>query len=636
MDTAAGARKPGFASNLTGKLMSGLGLGLLLASLAFLVVFIGGYRERLAAERGLASEQVNRLLQVALQNAMLKRDLPGLREIVAKLGNEPGIARVLIVNPQHEVRFASAEPALGAKLTLAELGCETCKADLSNLPGSTRLIRDGNGHDVLRSVNPIRNQAECQGCHGEIAASPVNGVLVVDHSAESLKADALSAAAQMTGAGAAIVALAMLGVWSFMHKTVVQPVQALQSASHALAAGDLSAQIDTPPASGDEIAGLCRSFNDMAGSLAASHAKLREHETFLQAVIDTVPDAVRVIDESYNVVLINQAYSRQLGDEPSNLIGVPCYKARGRTEPCPATLFTCPFHALDANTPQVRFMHELHRRDGSTLTAELTASRLTTLQNGTPRTLVIEAMRDLDQQIKFSHEQRLSEIGQLATGVAHEIYNPLSSVRLGLQALDKRLTAIANGDAEAADYLTIVNGQIDRCIEVTRRLLDLGSPPSSSVQLVSFTRIVPEVISLLRYDAEQLGVAIDIDLGREDLRLFATDSELRMLLLNLVQNAFHAMPKGGKLTITGHIADGKVLINVADTGVGIPAPDLVRIFDPFFTKRADGSEGSGLGLAICRAITGRYHGSLEVASTPGQGTLFTIRMPVAGLTEDAA
>ena len=149
-------------------------------------------------------------------------------------------------------------------------------------------------------------------------------------------------------------------------------------------------------------------------------------------------------------------------------------------------------------------------------------------------------------------------------------------------------------------------------------------------------KVITETLSLLKWEASKQNIELIPALGDSPLRILATDSELRMLCLNLAQNAFHAMPKGGKLTITGRIADGDVLLEIADTGVGIPSSDLTRIFEPFFTKRADDSEGSGLGLSICRAITSRYHGFLDVASTPGQGTMFTIRMPVAGLSEEAA
>lgn len=617
------------ATSLSAKLLAGLAAGLLLSSLFFLMLFVGVYREQLARERGLVSEQVNRLLQTSLQNAMLKRDLPGLEDIVHNLGQQPGIAGVMIANPDLEVRFASDKSQMGRRIQLGEVGCQDCGRDLAHLPPSTRLIQLDTGQEVMRSVNPIRNRTECQGCHGPMASHPVNGVLVVDQATTGVREDAMRAAGMMAGAGAAVMSLALLGAWAFMNRTVVQPVAELERASRALASGELDTRVEPNGSRSDEIAGLCNSFNVMAASLRSSLGEIQEKERFLQAVIDTVPDGVRVIDERYQVVMANQAYAAMGGSDLGKAIGVPCYAVRGRTEPCVPTLTTCPFHALADGERSLRYMHEIADGKGGEMTAEISASRLTTERDGARRTFIVEAMRDGGQQIRFSHGQRLSEIGQLATGVAHEIYNPLSSVRLGLQALDKRLEKIAHGDAEAQDYLRIVNGQIDRCMEVTKRLLDLSHTPSSSLQLVSFSNIVPEVLSLLRFEAERIGIDVVLDLGEKDLRVLATDSELRMLILNLAQNAFHAMPKGGRLDVTARDDGERVTVELRDSGVGIPAENLARIFDPFFSKRADDSQGSGLGLTICRAIAARYGGRLDARSAPGEGATFTITLPSA-------
>ena len=118
----------------------------------------------------------------------------------------------------------------------------------------------------------------------------------------------------------------------------------------------------------------------------------------------------------------------------------------------------------------------------------------------------------------------------------------------------------------------MVDGAVDRCIEITKRLLNLSQLPSQSTQLVSLSVIVPEVVSLLRYEAEQIGVGITLDLGQSDLRVIATDSDMRMLILNLAQNAFHAMPSGGSFLLRGRIEDGRVLIEAEDTGGGIAQP----------------------------------------------------------------
>lgn len=623
------------AARLSRKLLAGLAAGLLLASLVFLVLFIQFYHRQLSQERGNASAQVNRLLQVSLENAMLKRDLPGLHDIVDRLGTQPGIASVRILNPNLEVRFASDPAAEDSRLSYADLGCPHCTGPAGRaLAASTQLVTTEGGREVLRSVNPIENRAPCKGCHGEASAHPVNGILVVDHDASGIRGQAMKAAAAMSGAGLLVVLMGLGSVWLVLKRQVLEPVAALDQASRSLAAGDLKARVGLAKGKGDELADLCRNFNGMAETIERGVKEIAGKEAFLQALIDTVPDGVRVIDADYKVVMVNGSYARQAGT--AQLTGVPCYLIHGRSERCPPTLITCPFHAIRADNDPIKYIHRHVKGDGSEVHVETTAARLTLEKDGRPEVYVIEAIRDLEQQVKYSQEQRLSEIGQLAAGVAHEIYNPLASVRLGLQAVLRRDKAAARLDPSTLDYLTMVDGEVEKCIRVTKRLLDLSQVPSQNVQLVSFSTVVPEVLSLLSYEAEQSKVEIGIDFGGEDLRVLATDSELRMLVLNLAQNAFHAMPKGGKLKVWGRERDGRVVVRFTDTGVGIGPEALPQIFDPFYSRRADGVPGTGLGLTICKAIVARYQGGIAVESTLGEGTTFSLDFPAAGAGESPA
>ncbi len=616
------------SARLSRRLLTGLAAGLGLASLVFLVLFIETYRAQLGHERASASEQVTRLLQVSLENAMLKRDLPGLREIVDRLGDQPGVAAVRIVNPSREVRFSSDLSQLNTYVTFADLGCPTCQSAVE-LAAATHTVRSDDGREMLRSINPIPNKAPCAPCHGQAAEHPVNGILIVDHDASGIRTQALGAAAVMSGAGLLVVLVGMGATWLTLKRQVLSPIQALDAASRELAAGHLDLRVPPLPSRDDEIAGLCRSFNAMAERIERGVDEIREKEAFLQLLIDTVPDGVRVIDESMTVVMSNRAYARQAGGDGRQLIGEPCYRLHGRNERCPPTLETCPFHAITSDGEPIRYVHRHVRGDGGELYVETSAARLTMTRNGKPERLIVEAIRDLEQQVKYSHEQRLSEIGQLAAGVAHEIYNPLASVRIGLQAMLRRARTGQPLDEETQSYLATVDGEVTKCIEVTKRLLDLSQVPSQRLQLVSFSTVIPEVMSLLRYDAEQGGVTLRLDLGPEDLRVFATDSELRMLILNLAQNAFHAMPKGGTLTITGrHIGDD-VDLRFSDAGVGIEPDKLAHIFEPFYSRRADGVQGTGLGLTICKAIVTRYRGRIEVESRLGVGTVFTVVLPRA-------
>lgn len=621
-------------AKLSRKLLAGLAMGLGLSSLLFLALIVETYQQRLASERTRASGQVSRLLQASLENAMLKRDLPGLQNIVTRLGEEPGILSVRIVNPAGEVRFASDPAHVHQMLSPADLGCVGCDGTALRKASAQIITQPGTGADVLRSVTPIANKDACKDCHGPARDKPVNGILVVDHDAAGIRAEALNAAALMSGAGMLVVLLGLGTVWLVLKKQVLEPVTALDTASRALGAGELDTRVAPPAGRTDELAGLCHSFNNMAERIEQGVHAVKQKEAFLKGLIDTVPDGVRVIDESYTVVMANAAYARQVQRPEADVVNVPCYAVHGRSEPCPPTLVTCPFHVLENDGETAKYIHRHERAGGSPLHVETTAASLTLHAEGQPRRLIIEAIRDLEQQVKYSQEQRMSEIGQLAAGVAHEIYNPLSSVKLGLTALLRESKAEAQ-QADVASYLTLVDNEVDKCIRVTKRLLDLSQAPSQSLQLVSFSAIIPDVVSLLRYEAEQSGVLLKLDLGHEDLRVLATDSELRMLVLNLVQNAFHAMPRGGTLTIEGRREGESVRLMFADTGIGISAEALPHIFDPFYSKRADGVQGTGLGLTICKAIVTRYHGTIEARSELGQGAVFTLTFPFAGASETA-
>ncbi len=614
---------------LSTRLLALLFLALVGSSLAFLILFVGLYRRELARERGHTSVQISRLLQLALENAMLKRDLPGLRKIILRLNRQPGIERVMIANPQRIVRFASRERDLGTTLTPQSLGCADCTDELNGQAAISRFIMTQSGQSILRSVNPIRNKSACKTCHGPVEKSPINGILVVDHDASAITSRAFRGSTLLAAVGLTIVVLALTATWLFLRTFFLRPVEEISAASQALAAGQLDRRVKYSSRRRDELSVLSESFNEMAAELSSKIQSVTTAEAFLQSLINSIPDGIRVIDQNYRVVRVNRAYCEMVGADQASLIGEPCYHIHGREEPCPATLITCPFHAIDDDGSTIKYIHRHVGMNGREHYVETTAGRLLVETNGKPERLIVEAMRDLTEQARFSQEQRMAELGQLAAGVAHEIYNPLASVKLGLQALLRNRGGTADINEQSADYIRIVDAEVDKCIEITKRLLSLSMPPSREVQLVSMSEVITDVLSLLRYEAEAGNIAVNTTLVDSELRIVSRDSEMRMLILNLVQNAFHAMPEGGTLSVSGSECDGHVRIDVADTGVGISADKVHRIFDPFYSDRGDRLQGTGLGLTICRAIVRRYHGDIEVQSEVGKGTAFKVTLPAA-------
>jgi signal transduction histidine kinase len=618
-------------------ILTGMGVVLALASLVSLALIAPIYRHELAIERQAVSSRLGAFLQITLENAMLKRDIEGLREIVGRLGTVEDVAGVSILSPDLEVRFSSQPGLVGRRhVSLAEL-CPGCGLS-ADRPGVGSVFLAAEPRDVLRAVNAVGNREPCQTCHGPIAAHPVNGFLVVDYDAQTLKSRAARTTALLVGVGLLVTLLALAAVWALLRRLVLTPVAQLTTASRALARGDLATRAHLSAAAGaSEIAALGLAFDDMADRVDGMVGDLRERDHFLQGVMDAIPDGIRVITENFEVVGANKEFLRQSGLTFQEALSRPCYaSSHGRSEPCVATLVVCPLVALEGREEPVKCMHA-HVRKGEEgeFAVELVAAPLTIETRDGPRRFVVEAIRDLSQGLQVSQEQRLSEIGQLATGIAHEIHNPLASIRFGLSALAQSVEAQPNAD-EARSYVKLVANEIERCIEVTGRLMRLSQSTGDRGTLIEVGHVARDVASLLNYEAMTRQVDLVIR-GFDDVRLIANEGEIGMVLLNLIQNAFHATQAHGVIAVSGRATEEReVVIEIADSGGGIAPEDLKKIFQPFWSRRADQTVGSGLGLPICKALIEKWGGSISVKSRIGVGTTFQIIFPHADKMIDAA
>jgi signal transduction histidine kinase/HAMP domain-containing protein len=609
---------------LSRKFAIGTAAGLLISSLVFLVLFVGLYREQIEEERVGAASQVTELFQIALENAMLKRDLDGLTDIVDRLASLPGILGVAIANPRGEVRYTSDPGRFDPRLPEDQIAPSV---------RDTRFLDEHEG-TVLRSIAPVHNRPACQECHGAPATNPVNGVLYVDFDAARIRQQARATTLLLMGSGALIVVINLAGGWWFMRRFVLRPVAHLTRISECLAGGDLEARATL--AGRDELALLGERFNRMAATVAEKIGELREKEHFMQQLVDAVPDGIRVIDSDYRVVLANSTYRRQLGYGPDAELPEMCYAAsHGLDRPCPEQLVACPLVEIEKSGGPLRVVHRHDGPHGNWLEAEVYAAPMRVTQHGRTRTLVVEAIRDLGQQVRFSHEQKLSELGRLAAGVAHEIHNPLASVKMALHAAEEAGAGAAPDRETVVECLRLVDQEVDKCIQVTERLLKLSVPPPDQHELVDVDRVLDDTLRLLAWEAESRSVELRWVGADTPLRILAADSDLRMAALNLAQNAIHAMPKGGVLTVRGERAEARVQIRFEDTGVGIERRDRLRIFEPFFTRRADGVRGTGLGLSITKSIVESHGGTIEVESEPGRGTRITLSFADADSATEA-
>lgn len=223
---------------------------------------------------------------------------------------------------------------------------------------------------------------------------------------------------------------------------------------------------------------------------------------------------------------------------------------------------------------------------------------------------------------------RLATLGQLAAQLAHEIGTPLSSVSGHLQL------ALLQRDLQSTlrERLEVASREIARIGRIVRDYLDSTRGLEPERKRTSLRQLLQEAIEVtggVEPNAKR-NVSLDIKGDPDD---FVTDPGLlRQIVINLLSNAFDAIGPAGKVTISATVAGGNVHIAVTDTGAGISANDLRSIFEPFYTTKGRG-KGTGLGLAICRELAKALGGAIEVDSTPGKGSTFTVRLPLHGLGE---
>ena len=618
-------------SKLNRKYVLGMASGLVAISIVFASMFINLYQNQLKHELGNTSMQLNWLLQAALERSMIMRDLDGIQEVITRFGKQAEIKNVMIVNTKGEIRLATGDEAGEALVGTIDHNLGRATEDTTvfiNLSSRGEVV-----DEVLRSINPIHNQDACHHCHGLVKDNPINGILVVDYDASMLKRNALHTTLALMGAGSTVVLITLFGGWWFMGQFVLKPVRQLLTAQQDFSAGDLQARVDVK--GGDEISQLGKSFNSMSQEIEKQWNNLESRKQFLQSLIDGIPDGVRVLDQNCNILLANQAYVDQCNSSMDEVLKSKCFKLHKRTKPCVPTMETCPLYEIKKHKKPIKTLHHHVDDGGEDQPVEVFAAAIEGGETWGKTPIIIEVIRDLSKSVDYSQEQRLTSLGMLASGVAHEIHNPLASIQIAFQSIDQWIEKEDPKIDQLKVYISLIEGEIDKCVDITGRLLKLGDLPETHLQPINVNTVITETLSLLRWEANSKKILMTIDLPDQSPRVLATDSELRMMILNLVQNAYHAMPDGGELHITVSTETTKtnhedILITIKDTGVGIPNDIQNRIFDPFVSHRPAGkSKGTGLGLAITKAIVKRFKGTINVFSQQGDGTCFTVILPDA-------
>ena len=233
-----------------------------------------------------------------------------------------------------------------------------------------------------------------------------------------------------------------------------------------------------------------------------------------------------------------------------------------------------------------------------------------------------EAKQLRRMQVQMVEKEKMVAIGQMAAGIAHEVRNPLSSISSVVQMLRR-----GRSHASKTDQFDLIEQHIQRISATVRQLASLARPVGERWERVDIGKTLAEAVELIGFDRRARNVEIDFQPPESLPPTFALPSQLQQVFINLALNALDAMPEGGRLTVRAQSRRGELVVTIEDTGCGIPPATGRRVFEPFVSTKEPG-RGTGLGLAVSYGIVQKHGGTIDFQSTVGQGTLFTVSLPV--------
>ncbi|PYU14500.1 MAG: hypothetical protein DMG37_07280 [Acidobacteria bacterium] len=387
-----------------------------------------------------------------------------------------------------------------------------------------------------------------------------------------------------------------------------------------------SGQFDMPPheaktveTSSDELGLVSRKISQVGQQLRGVHEIFSTMRENMNSVMAGLEDGLLLFTRDARAVMVSPAAEKFLGAPAGEFLGrrvtdifPPGHPLRDalHIESDELSEITADANLETSDGPKrVNVSVQAIQEDGERMGA------LVTLRD-------LDSLESIDTQLKVS--ERLAALGRITAGVAHEVKNPLNSMRLWLENLKESLSY--DGDGSAQQAVQVLDKEIDRLDQVVKRFLDFTRPMEVRLEATQLANLLQEVLEIAKPQLEKSNILLAQLLPIDVPEVYVDRALLKQAVLNLVLNAAEAMPNGGQLRLVLSRRGEMAEIAVGDTGKGIPPENQQKIFQLFFTTRPG---GSGIGLASAFRIVQLHNGSIDFTSEVGRGTTFRIELPLA-------
>ena len=356
-----------------------------------------------------------------------------------------------------------------------------------------------------------------------------------------------------------------------------------------------------------------------AQNLAILARRLERERDLMETVLDTLREGVLVLSHDSSIEYANAAAIRLLGVNAEDVNGTELR----RLSPDIAQALELPetvgalTRELEVRYPESRLLSLHLTRVGDSQGAER-SRRVAVLSDVT---------KDRVQTEDRVESERIDSIVSLAAGVAHEVGNPLNAIGIHLQLLQREAAKL--GDSPAATKVRkaaeVCQSEITRLDGIVRDVLGAVRQTPPNLADTDLVAVIAEATTLLRDQMEQLGVRVSLDVPSEVPPILGDRNQIKQALFNVMKNALEAMDRGGDIHVKLSSDDESVILSIRDTGVGIPAEKLTRVFDAYYTTK---DSGGGIGMLILLRIMRAHGGTVDIQSTPDIGTTVILRFPL--------
>jgi two-component system phosphate regulon sensor histidine kinase PhoR len=401
-----------------------------------------------------------------------------------------------------------------------------------------------------------------------------------------------------------VTLLVILAAW-IIARITTRPIRKLTAASRRITSGELGQKITIEAK--DEVGKLAHAFNEMSAKTKELVDTISEDRTRLATILDNMADGVIMTDAEGNISLANRAAEKLLNiKEVKNKPLIEAVRDHEVDELLKLCLRT-------AQTQAAQY-------ESSTSKRYLRAIAIPIAHSG-----VLLLFQDLTELRNLQTTRR-----ELIGNISHEFRTPLA----GIKAMVETLGDGAIDDKKAArDFLTRIDSEVACLTQLVAELAELSRIETGKAELkkepVNLNQLVEEVIAHLSPQAERQKLSISQDFAADLSSVPADKDRVRQVIANLVHNAIKFTRPGGRIMITTRTLEGSVVVDIADTGIGIPKEDLARVFERFYKgDKARAGEGTGMGLAIAKHVVEAHGGSIWVESEEGKGSTFSFSMPL--------